>query len=232
MQEIIRYQEIDFTLRKMERELNNSASYRGRAQMQQLIKADQATLLKLENTAANLTNQYNKATQLYNEFVSALETLQKKLAEVKNEDLASLANEVKSLAQKGETLENNISAMAGRINATNREIDSILRNIKVNSEKLKAYREACAGEIAKIEPEVKRLKEELIKQKAKVDPKLLAKYAAKKENNIFPVFVKENRGSCGGCRMGIPAGRLSELKNNGMVECENCGRIIYVDEAK
>ena len=66
------------------------------------------------------------------------------------------------------------------------------------------------------------------KQKAKVDPKLMAKYASKSEGKIFPIFVPETNGRCGRCRMEISASKLSDLKSKGTVECENCGRIIYL----
>lgn len=229
MQEIIKYQEIDSKLRRLEAELFSSANRKGASEMQQLLKDGQAKLIKLESTSANLSEQYNKATQLYSEFVNKLETLQKSVEGAKDEKLAQLETTIANLVATGENLDNNISALAGRIAAVNREFENIMNNAKKAKHNLEIYKANYLKEREKFEPEINKLKEELTAQRGKVDPKLLAKYNSKKEGKIFPVFVRENKGGCGGCRMAIPAGKLSTLKTNGMVECENCGRIIFVD---
>ena len=46
-----------------------------------------------------------------------------------------------------------------------------------------------------------------------------------------PNRVKPNCGiydKCGGCRMAISGTKLKQLKEKGVIECENCGRIIFL----
>ena len=53
-------------------------------------------------------------------------------------------------------------------------------------------------------------------------------YLQKREGKLFPVFVELTATKCGGCRMEISVSKQAKLKADGMIECENCGRIIYV----
>ena len=80
-----------------------------------------------------------------------------------------------------------------------------------------------------LEPKINALKSDLAKIQKDVDSKLLQKYNQKRENKIFPVFVSLADNKCGGCRMEISASKLGTMKKNdfGVIECENCGRIIY-----
>ena len=75
MQGIIEYQEIDAKLRKLEGELRSSTNRKNAGEMQQYLKDGQAKLVKLETLAKTITEQYNQATALYNEFINKLETI-------------------------------------------------------------------------------------------------------------------------------------------------------------
>ena len=67
MQEIIKYQQIDMQIKKLNNELASSKNKKGAGEMQQYLKDGQAKLLKLEEVAENLTKQYEKAVKLYND---------------------------------------------------------------------------------------------------------------------------------------------------------------------
>ena len=202
MQEILKYQEIDSKLRKLEAELNGSQNRKNAQEMQQYLKDGQAKLIKLEEVSKNLNEQYLKATKLYNDYVAKLESLSKQVESVKD-----------GKTQELETVIQNLFTTAD--------------NAKKARHNLEIYKASFAKEKEKVEPEIIRLREEKNKQRTKVDPKLLAKYNAKSEGKIFPIFVPETNSRCGGCRMEIPAGKLADLKNKGLIECENCGRLIY-----
>ena len=227
MQEIIKYQEIDTKIRKIKNEIESSKNKKGAAEMQQYLKDGQAKLLKLESVAKNLTAQYEKAVKLYNDFVNKLEALTKSVDSANLEKMPELENTIKSFMNNSETLENNINALATKIAQANKEFESVMNNAKKAKHNLEVYKSNYNKEKEKVEPEINKLKEELSAQKAKVDPTLLAKYNAKADGKIFPIFVSESSGKCGGCRMEISASKLSDLKSKGVIECENCGRLIY-----
>lgn len=228
MQEIIKYQEIDAQLRKAEQELRQSLNKKNASDMQQYLKDGQAKLMKLDESAKNLSAQYQKAVSLYNEFVSKLEALAKKIEEAGVEKIAEIESTIYNFGATAENLENNIVNLANRINLVNKEVESIMNNAKKAKHNLEIYKANYNKEREKQEPIINALKEKLEKQKANVDAKLLAKYNAKSDSNIFPVFAELQNGRCGKCKIEIPAGKISDLKVKGIIECEHCGRLIYI----
>ena len=65
-------------------------------------------------------------------------------------------------------------------------------------------------------------------QEAKnVDPALLAKYRSIKQH-CTPPMAKLVNGQCSGCFMSLPSATLLDIRNGDrIVECDNCGRILY-----
>jgi len=227
MREMIKYQEIDMQIKKLNNELASSKNKKGAGEMQQYLKDGQAKLLKLEEIAENLTKQYEKAVKLYNDFVSKLEMLTKSVESAGVEKIDELENTINNFKVNSETLENNIATLANKINQANKEFESLMNNAKKAKHNLEVYKANYNKEKSQIEPEIAKLSKELLDQKAKVDKTLLSKYIQKSEGKMFPIFVSEAQGKCGGCRMEISASKRSDLKNKGVIECENCGRLIY-----
>ena len=227
MQEMIKYQQIDTQIRKLNGELASSKNKKGAAEMQQYLKDGQAKLIRLEEVADNLTKQYEKAVKLYNDFISKLEVLTKSVDSLSLDKVSEIETTINSFKSNSETLENNINALANKIAQANKEVESLMNNAKKAKHNLEVYKTNYAKEKEQIEPEIAKLSKELLDQKAKVDKALLAKYTQKSEGKVFPIFVAETQGKCGGCRMEISASKLSDLKTKGVIECENCGRLIY-----
>jgi len=68
---------------------------------------------------------------------------------------------------------------------------------------------------------------------AKVDSKLATayknvrrKYGKDPKDVVVPVVDKR----CGGCYMDLPLNQLSQIKVNGYVLCEECGKINYAND--
>lgn len=224
MQEILKYQELDLKLKKLENELNSSANKKSAGEMQQYLRDGQTRLVKLEETAKVLVEQYQKATALYNDFVNKLEALAKEVDGGIKENVEAM---LKKFSADAEKLDNHIINLANKIAAVNKEFESLMNNAKKARNNLEIYKANFAKEKAKYDPEIEKLKKELEAQKKKVDQALLQKYLVKAEGKNVAILVPETNGRCGGCRMEISGVKLSTLKAKGMIECENCGRIIY-----
>ena len=227
MQELLKYQELDLKLKKLESELASSVNKKNAGEMQQYLRDGQAKLVKLEESAKVFIEQYNKSVTLYNEFVGKLETLSKEVEGANEEQLTNLENLIKKFSVDAEKLDNHIANISNKISTINKEFENLMNNAKKARHNLEIYKTNYAKEREKLDPEIDRIKKALDVQKKAVNSTLLNKYLAKSEGKNIAVFVKEAGGRCSGCRMEIPAGKLSDLRTKGMVECENCGRIIY-----
>ena len=67
-------------------------------------------------------------------------------------------------------------------------------------------------------------------ESGKIDPELLEKYRTIKQH-CTPPMAKLIDGQCSGCFMSLPSATLLAIKEQGkLVTCDNCGRILYVED--
>ena len=70
------------------------------------------------------------------------------------------------------------------------------------------------------------------KEARKVDPNLLLRYRQIKQH-VSPPMAKLVGNQCGGCFMTLPSASLKKIvSEDAVVECDNCGRILYAPEGE
>ena len=75
--------------------------------------------------------------------------------------------------------------------------------------------------------ELKAFDERLAEIRKDVDPALFARYEKVKQHHAVPL-VPVVGGKCSGCNMSLPMVMLKKLTApDAVLECENCGRILY-----
>ena len=90
-----------------------------------------------------------------------------------------------------------------------------------------AVRKQCEDEIAAAQPEIEAAKAVIAARRAAVDPALIKKYELVKAHHAAPIAKVENN-QCSGCNMSLPIATVKRVAaGTGLVECENCGRILY-----
>ena len=68
------------------------------------------------------------------------------------------------------------------------------------------------------------------KEAAKLDLDLMARYRSIKQQST-PPMARLAEGQCCGCFMQLPSATLRAIKEGGeIVECDNCGRILYCED--
>lgn len=88
-------------------------------------------------------------------------------------------------------------------------------------------RAECEKEANDAKPELDKAKAEQAKAAAGVDEELLARYKRIKSHHAMPMARVENN-QCSGCNMSLPTSTVKRVAaGDGIVECENCGRILY-----
>jgi len=136
-----------------------------------------------------------------------------------------------------------IEALCDKANGARRELNEIIawiekavanyKSINAKAGKAKkeydAVRAACEKEAAQARPELNALEAEIKRLCAKVDTPLLKKYEAVRSHHAVPLAKVENN-QCGGCNMSLPTSVVKRVASaSEMVECENCGRILYIE---
>ena len=88
-------------------------------------------------------------------------------------------------------------------------------------------RVTCEEERVSRQGELDRHDQNLEKLSKTVDPALLERYNQVKLHHAVPI-AKIVNSKCGGCNMSLPMVMLKKIATtDGIVECENCGRILY-----
>ncbi|MBE5808476.1 MAG: hypothetical protein E7317_09075 [Clostridiales bacterium] len=108
------------------------------------------------------------------------------------------------------------------------------KEIRTRAAKTKAdydQRKAAYDEVFKTESaQLKKLREQTEAEAKRVDVALLERYRAIKQH-CTPPMAKLINGQCSGCFMNVPSATLLEIREgNTIAECDNCGRILYVED--
>lgn len=226
---ILEYQKIEGAIIKLENELAKSTDRERAAEIQKELKNHHSRLVVLEDKAKKVNAAYSLAIKKYQEYNEKLAELEKQVETVSEDKLDLYEKAYKDFVNIASGLEREITKMHNEIQQISQEYEDIIKRSKIGREKFDAYKAKYTKLKNELEPQIADNKEKLSKIQKEIDAKLLQKYLQKRENRIFPVFVPLSDNKCGGCRMEISASKLGSMKSNefGVIDCENCGRIIY-----
>jgi len=228
---LLAYQEADANLRKIETMLASSEERKKAMNAKKYLEGVEESVNKLDVRAAELYATYEKATDEQLKLKEQESAITDALDAVEDEkEAAYLIKKAEELIAKIKTLGSKASKILEEIQAVVKEYSNIKKTTqaaqvqyKENAEKYNALKESVKGEKESVENELNELK-------AKVDPELMERYLKKRANKIYPVLFEVKGNVCGACRMELPMSEMNKLKNGGVIDCDQCGRLLYLGE--
>lgn len=229
LQKILDYQRVDSQIHAMEVELKNSQPAKDYAKAMGLRKVCTDDLMKSLRDAediAVLVDRFRQTYQKINDEMNGLDDVLDSFEELKEIDRYE-----KKIAQYQKELlnvEHELTKLTKRMDDCIRiskesfakvaKCEDIIKNAKVEMQKIKH------GMQDKVSGFIKQLNE----LKTDIPSDILAKYNEIRKNKM-PVLVpsSDNYTACMGCGMDLPNSLSSKLEANEIVECPNCGRMIY-----
>lgn len=228
LKKLLDYQKQDSELIKLERQLYNNEDKKIFNQMINVVKDAQSKSALLEKQAGDLINVYNNLKQTYEENIKSANIIgNRKVEEASISDIENIEQVAQTIINNLSILEKKLLQQAERVNSVLIEFEKTRKNYNIARDKYNKHKELYESESQKIEPIIAEKQKEIKKLEEGIEPSILAKYKQRRQDRIFPVFVPCVDKACGGCRMELPSASLSTLKNNGVLECEHCRRIIY-----
>ena len=233
IEQLLKYQEVDAGLRKIEVELSGSEVRKKAVSAKKFLESVDDTVNKLDVKAAELAHIYEKMqeeskilSEQREEFIGALENAEDENA------LNYLAKKADELYAKVKNLSQEASKVAEAMQAVYKEYASIRGNIKTAqaqyTENGKIYNELKASK----QDDMSKIKSELAEIEKSVDPNLMERYKAKRAAKMFPILYEINvvgkSNFCGACNMELPMTVKSKLNNGEVIECDNCGKLLYL----
>ena len=230
MKKILELQKLDAELIKLQKEISNNPDKKNAQSMKTFVMEAQQTAASLDREAKSLINELAKLKEVQAKGIALVE----KFTSQYNDGLD--VEKLKELEQKMKQALKHLNELDNRLLANNEKVKNVLKEFNNNKERSRIAREKHALSKEKFdeyykqkEPKLNELKQKILELQKEVNSSDLNKYKLLRQDNIFPAYVPLAGTRCGGCRMELPSNSLEKIKKLGKLECEQCRRIIYVD---
>ncbi len=226
LQAILKYQEIDRKLFKLENELAENEDRKKYAKLQKFLKTAPEKLDALEVKATSLKAEAEALEKKYQQVESTLgdfENLDELIGG--GADISFYKKKAQSVAEQLRKLKADINALAENIKATDAEYQKLKKQVISAQKQYAEAAESYKAVKGKYDDDRKTIEAELAAAEKDVDAQMLVRYQTKRKEKIFPVVGELYSGRCPFCSMEPPIAAKSKLPNG--IECDNCHRIIY-----
>lgn len=209
----------------------------------QQFNALHKTLTAQQATVKRLTDEMEGRAQQVTRVNDSIKKLEEQL-ELEQDELNTMLGDEESTAEEMTELRGDIEKLLREINQTAREANKVIAELEAATEEYrktatsfnankKEYdnvRAACEKEKEDSAKEAAALDAEILALAEKVDPKLLERFKRARQHNAANPIVPVINAKCSGCNMSLPTSALKRLTQpDAYLECENCGRILYVE---
>ncbi|MDE7216251.1 MAG: hypothetical protein K2O08_05540 [Clostridia bacterium] len=230
IEKILKYQEVDMKLFKLENELKTSDPAKKMIFYQNATKQSYDTLTRLNESAEAAMENIKKN-------MSALVEINKQIEEIAGGDLPDcdekqldyFAKQLEKLEQRADELEKEISRINKELSETNSKYKKEYEQAGKSSKSYRVYTEEFNNLKKEKSVEASEILRELKDLEKDLNVALFDNYKKVKANKKRPVFVPFIKpSSCGGCGMEVASDIIDKLSEGLKIqECPNCGRIIY-----
>ena len=230
---LLMYQKADLKKQQLENAVRTTESRQKLNKITKLLREQQTTIQKLADDAEAQKNALSKLLAQQEGLAHELELNHSEMEtleadeEVTAEELTEFRQDVERLNRELSKLEKDVKSLLEQLEKTSTEFQkarSLGGRAKKEYDRLKAVCEVEKNESA---AEITTATKEMETVERQVDPTFLAKYKRARVHHNMPVVPVVNE-KCSGCNMSLPMAVIKKLSNQETVlECENCGRVLY-----
>jgi hypothetical protein len=157
-----------------------------------------------------------------------------RMSEVKtNKEYQALLSEIDAIKEANNRMEEEILQVLDEIDELKKDLSKREKEVKVTLEKIEAEQKKLQEKMAHDEKawtEQMERRETLSKQ---IESKLFKLYSTLKEKREGVGVVSAKNETCQGCFVNVPPQLFIEVqKNNALIRCPNCNRILYWERDK
>ena len=229
MEKLLEYQQVDTELKAVENELSSNEDRKKGIAAKKFLDTVNDSLAELDAKAVEFDNAYTKYTETY-----------KRLCEVQKEfDNASESysgeDEINFVKKKAQELMDELKVLEKQIVRLQEEIVAITEQYNSLKRKTlaaqKQYKE-CGQKYTDFKASKAETQKEIAARLAKIEKEVPANimelYKQKRADKIFPILYQySGNGFCPNCRTEISKLAESNIAKEGVIVCDNCGRLLY-----
>lgn len=188
--------------------------------------------IKLKNEAL-LKKKREKEASL-NDINEKINKMKSRAADLKtNKEYQAHLKEIETFEKDISTAEENILMIMEELDNSIKQQEEKAKNVAAETEKINAFKKELDQEVEKQEKELALLKDEREKLSAAIDPGTYKTYMTLLRAGSGVAVTQAKNEICLGCNMNIPPQLFVELKKNEeIIQCQQCRRILYYSETE
>ena len=225
--QLYQLQEIDLELEANEQALRQIASQLGESQA--VVKA--RTKLASENQRLEeLKRQQHSLEWEIDDLVNKLAPAQERLygGSIKNpKELTNLQHEVEGLKSKREQLENKALEVMEQVELTEASVATLSNESKRLEAEWQSQQQQLSSNMEELKTTLSDLQHKRKALSTSIDPETIEFYDKLKKQK-GTAAAKVEQGICRGCRISLSAAELQQARSGNLVQCSNCGRILFL----
>ena len=230
LQAILKYQEIDAKIYKIEREVAGSEERKEYGKVKKFLEVAPEKLDALEAKARGLRSEADELLKQYTRLEETLKDFDNIDELVTGgADISFYKKKAQTKVEQLKKMKADLGVLVAAIKETDEEYQKLKKQVlsieKKAPEISKKYKELKAAKDAEKKP----FEEELSTIEKEIPAQMLDVYKMKRKEKIFPVVGQIMGGRCPYCSMDLPIAARSKLSGGGWIECENhiCNRILF-----
>jgi uncharacterized protein len=229
------YQLIDLSLEQEMENLKNTDIRKRLQKIHNYLRKQQSGIKKLEQSLIVKQNDVSDANEQLGQLLTSIESLSAEIKQANDDEIDLVdVNYVKDLVAEQEKILDNLQRQKKKLemivesaNGADEKLKAVLTNVTKAKKEFADLKTKHDLEIEEAQPKIDAIKKKLTKAEKTMDADLVAKYK-KIKSNISPAIADVSNSKCMGCHMDIPSSRLSKIQQGKVLECESCGRILYL----
>ena len=228
VEKLLKYQETDEKLLKLERDLGNSDERKKYVQAKSFLTKAPEKLDALEAKAVELAALVTELNKKYAEIAETLSDFDHIDEMVDGgADISFYKKNVTQISDRLKSIKADVASLTKAIKDADEEYrqmkNKTIEMQKQYSESSEAYKKLKEG----LQGEALAVKKELDALKKDIEPEVMKKYEIKRSERIFPILCAEKGGRCSKCGSELSLAGKEKISSGIVVECDNCHRILY-----
>lgn len=230
-----KYQNLDILVDNCENQRKSSPLRQKLIELKNYLTDQQALLMRLEEETEKKNTILNRINHEYESCANDIKSQGEKLEadQVKTlEQLEQMRNDAVVIKERMSKKIQELTKLMAEITAVEKKLDSIRTNVLKAKKEYTGVKVNYDAELEANQSEHAKIKSSRDDLGVNIDSSLLARYNKIKDRRNTALAMIEN-DRCGGCNMMLASVVLQSIRDkNHMIECENCGRLLYIPKKK
>ena len=225
------YQTKDARLKEIENILLSSEERKKRNSAKKYILGVEENVNKLDDKAIELKSTLDKIMLDGKKLEEQQQEIMQTIDAIEDEkEVQFLIKKVDEILSKIKAINADAEKISKEMQSVVSEYEKIKKTTKVAQLQYKENSDKYKELEASYQVEKETLEKELNALSKNVDASLMERYLKKRLDKMYPILYAVKNDACGACRMNLSMSDMNKLKNGEVIDCEQCGRMIYIEQ--